>query len=173
MQCLTDICLCESCNSLRCHPESPALTPVADKTDEWTVDCHWMSHCVNGRAVIIRRGFHTDGASIPRLAWRVIGHPFSKDILPHALAHDALYASEAMTRRECDDWFAESMRISGVSAIKRRAIWSAVRLFGWSVWRSHDTRAVFDARRSVRLIGGEEHDALTRVHDVRFMTQPF
>ena len=92
MQCLTDRCLCECCNALTVHPSLPALTPIADKGDEWDVDCHWMSHCANGRAVVIRRGFHTDGASIPRLAWRVIGHPFAKDILPHALAHDALYA---------------------------------------------------------------------------------
>ena len=173
MQCLTDRCLCECCNALTVHPSLPALTPIADKGDEWDVDCHWMSHCANGRAVVIRRGFHTDGASIPRLAWRVIGHPFSKDILPHALAHDALYASEAMTRRECDDWFAESMRISGVSAVKRNAIWSAVRMFGGWVWRRHDVRGVFAARQSVRLIGEEEHDALFRVKDVRFMAQPF
>lgn len=173
MQCMTDKCMCDGCNALTVYPAMPCLSPLPRNDECWHTDCHWMSHLVNGRAVVIRRGFETDLASVPRIAWRVIGHPLSKVTLAHGLAHDALYASEAMTRHECDDWFLESMRISGVPWFKRNAMWSAVRTFGGLVWARHDRRSVDDANGFVRVVDAVEHDYLMRVHDVRFMSQPF
>jgi len=173
MTCMSDKCLCEKCNALTVYPAMPCLSPLPRNDDCWHTDCHWMSHIVNGHAVVIRRGFETDLASFPRLTWRVIGHPLSKDTLAQGLAHDALYAAEALERKACDDWFLESMRISGIGWAKRNAIWSAVRIGGGFVWARHDRKTVDCSKGYVRLIDAVEHDYLMRVHDVRFMSQPF
>ena len=148
-----DNCACHSCSHVAVYPELPSLTPVPDMTDNWTVDCHWRSQLVKGRAVLIDRGFATDGASIPRIAWRLIGHPWSKDLLPHALAHDALYAGELLDRKACDRWFLDSMTLAGVGLVKRNAIYAAVRVGGGCVWSKHTAEGVAAARRDARLAG--------------------
>ena len=156
------LCACGNCAHVATYPELPSLTPVPDTSANWTVDCHWRSQLVKGRAVLIERGFATDGASIPSWAWRVIGHPWSKDLLPHALAHDALYAGELLTREECDQWFLDSMALAGVSWVKRYAIYEAVRLGGGNVWRKHTAEGIAAARRDAQLviIGQAESAAL-------------
>lgn len=141
------------------YPEFPDLKPIDDSSDNWVVEKCWVSQLVGNKAVVIRKGFETDGASIPRVAWRVIGHPFKKDVLRHALGHDALYAAELMTRSECDMWFLESMKKDGVSWWKRNAIWSAVRIGGAFVWGKHVKAEVDEARKLCKLIDAEEHAA--------------
>jgi hypothetical protein len=78
-------------------------------------------------------GFHTDGASIPRAFWSILG--------PHgayfgaAIIHDYLYtqAGEArylLDRKEADVIFREAMFNAGVGA-HRNIMYAAVRMFGW------------------------------------------
>lgn len=162
-------CCCPGCNVLSFYPALPSLTPKQDVSDNWTVDCHWVSQLVNGRAVVIHRGMATDGASVPRSCWRIIGHPFSKDILPHALAHDGLYAAELMTRAECDKWFLDSMTLAGIGYIKRTAIYAAVRMFGGWVWSRHNTKGVEAARNDVQLLNVTEYQHMAELRDIRFL----
>lgn len=151
-------CLCPTCTLLTMEPCLPALTPIPDTSENWEVDCHWMSPLVNERAMLIKRLFVTDGASIPRFAWHIVGHPFSKNLLPHCLGHDALYAGELMPRKECDDWMFDSMAIAlhhfplGVSVRVRNEMWAAVRAGGWYVWNRHTTATVEAAKKQVRLL---------------------
>ena len=42
-------------------------------------------------------GFVTDGASIPRLLWRVLGHPFEADIIGAAVRHSRRFPSTALS----------------------------------------------------------------------------
>ncbi len=50
-----------------------------------------MSICNEfGWRVDVPRGFVTDGASIPRLLWPLIGHPLSGEFLQAAIVHDLL-----------------------------------------------------------------------------------
>lgn len=160
-------CLCALCTKVVTAPNLPALFPCPDKTENWSLDCNWLSPLVNGKAVYIKRGFITDGASIPRIAWRVIGHPFSKDLLPHALPHDGLYAAELFpTHAECDAWMQASMALAAdnyplsVSWLKRNAVWSAVRTCGGLVWRKHTAQTVYKARQYCKLVGPEEYAQL-------------
>lgn len=154
------VCQCARCDALTVAPVMPALRLLPDGRDLWTVDCHWMSGLVGGRAVLIRRGFETDGASVPRLFWRMIGHPFMGDLLPHALPHDGLYAAELMSRADCDAWFLESMAAGGLNVARRNAIWAAVRVGGGAVWAGHDRKSVEHAAARCRLVGEEEWHAL-------------
>ena len=164
----TPKCACPCCTFLTAHPELPSLTPISDKTDEWLVDCNWVSQLVDGKAVVIRRGVRTDGASIPRAAWRVVDHPWAKWLLPHALPHDGLYAAELFPRDECDKWFADSMALSGGHPIKRRLIYAAVRVCGWLVWRRHTKDGVVEARKNISVICSEDYFMLRNAQDITF-----
>lgn len=128
------------------YPDLPKLDPHSLKDETWVVAEPWFSQLTEGKAVLVRRGFVTDGASIPRAFWRLIGHPMMKWLLPHALPHDALYAAELMSRKECDGFLLMSMKLAGVPWWKRNAIWSAVRIGGGAVWRRHTEKSVKEAR---------------------------
>lgn len=159
-------CICPQCACVVSWPDLPALLPLPDASDNWRVDCAYLSPLVNGVAVLVKRGLTTDGASVPRLAWRVIGHPFAKDLLPHALIHDALYASELLPRGEADDWFLASMASAreryalGVGWARRNAVWSAVRAAGGLVWSRHTPASVAAARALVRVLTPDEYGAV-------------
>ena len=99
----------------------------------------------------VRHGFRTDGASIPRLLWRVFGSPYDPDIFAAAIAHDALYRGEVLPRKDADVAFLKMMARSGVPVKKRRLIYRGVRWFGWITWLSHTPSSVAEARRYIRM----------------------
>jgi hypothetical protein len=91
------------------------------------------------------KGFITDGASIPRFFWRVIGGPFGR-YRTAAVPHDAAYRGELivthlgrpiprLARCTADEWFLDIMRYEGIAPWKRRVMWWAVRHFGGRSWK--------------------------------------
>lgn len=153
--------------ALRIWPEMPDLKPP-DLTEvwdnpaaEWTVRVPWLGPPLDGSATLLLPGFRTDGGSIPRAAWRVVGHPFQLPCLAYFLCHDADYAAELRPRRECDDRLLAGMRLDGhVPADKRFAIHRAVRRFGLRPWARHTAAGVAAARRLCRAVFEEEWIAL-------------
>ena len=105
----------------------------------------------NSVALTARRGFRFDGASIPRFFWRLFGHPYQMPLLPCALAHDALYATQLLPRADCDNAFLYLMRHSEIGLLKRYAVWLGVRLFGWLVWQRRSEKRIHGARIFCRL----------------------
>lgn len=85
--------------------------------------------------ITVPRFFTTDGASIPRIFWNVIG-PFG-DYFHAAVIHDFLYTrfNTEFTREESDFIFLEAMHAVGVPWYRRHTIHAAVRLFGWKSFR--------------------------------------
>lgn len=132
-------------------PQSPLLKPITN--DKWLVEEHFM--CAHKKYVVnITKGFESDGASIPNtplIRW-LIGHPFSLPLLPCALVHDALYAGELMKQKEADWFFLELMQKAGIGWAKRNAVYSAVRLAGWAVWRKHTKESIAHARKHCSLV---------------------
>ena len=83
--------------------------------------------------VTVPKGFRTDFASIPRVLLSVIGRPTGKLSEP-AVLHDFLYSGKCdswVSRRLADKIFEEAMKENGVSWIKRKVVWSGVRIGGW------------------------------------------
>lgn len=80
-------------------------------------------------AVIVPTGFITDLASVPRipLAWLIAGGIGDRA----AVIHDYLYAETKVRRGTADAVFLEALLDTGVSAWRARAMWAAVRAFGW------------------------------------------
>ena len=134
-------------------PEKPAVRPLEGLDYELaqefsfraTVDRVWDV------VVHLKPGFRTDGASIPRLLWRVFGSPYDPDIFPSAIGHDGLYRGEIVPRKDADRAFLWMMEKSGVPEKKRRLIYRGVRWFGWITWLGHTEESVREARRYIEL----------------------
>jgi hypothetical protein len=159
-----DLCKCEGCAKLLFYPDLPPLDPprIGSGSEDWLLACHWCGPLIDGRATLIRRGFLTDGASIPRPAWPVVGHPFQVPLLAYALPHDGDYAAELHSREECDRRFLCGMAES-MGWAKRNTVWSAVRGGGWVPWGRHTKESIAFARKFCRDIGEEEYYALRKL----------
>lgn len=89
------------------------------------------------RNIKVPAGFKTDYASIPRAFQlfipKVARHRYA------AVVHDWLYNRESpyvnMTRKEADDIFLEAMADLQVSPWMRWTMYSAVRAFGWALFK--------------------------------------
>ena len=114
----------------------------------WTLRESFHARTTAG-LVLVMAGFRFDGCSIPRLLWRVVGHPLQGDALPAGVIHDALYASKRVTRETADRVFHELLRRYGVNPVKAGAMFGAVRVFGCLPWMRRRGDACRDARRMV------------------------
>ncbi|WOB06485.1 DUF1353 domain-containing protein [Piscinibacter gummiphilus] len=83
-----------------------------------------------GRRWVVPELFTTDGASIPRFLWSLIGSPFTGKYRLPAVAHDAAYQVVGQPKADADRMFHEAMLEQGVGRVKAWAMYSAVRLFG-------------------------------------------
>ena len=110
------------------------------------------SRCVYSRCIIVKRGFVTDGASIPKWLWWLVGSPFTGNYTNAAIIHDALYASEAVNKSFADTMFLKIMEMDGVGWFRRNAMYLAVDMFGHHVWDTHTADSVKEANNFVEVI---------------------
>lgn len=83
---------------------------------------------LSGYLVTVPKGFLTDFASVPKCLWSIC--PPRGKYTQAAVLHDYLYQTGA-GRNYADEWFLIFMEELGVSWWRRRAMWAAVRVFGW------------------------------------------
>lgn len=81
-------------------------------------------------------GFKTDFASVPRIFWWLF--PPTGEYKEAAVIHDYLYVTQPCTRAEADKVLLEAMKDLRVGTIKRRLIYSAVRLGGGIPWKKRN-----------------------------------
>ena len=86
---------------------------------------------------IAEEGFICDGASIPRVLWSILGSPLSGLYRNPAVLHDKWYREGKYSRRKCDRLFLEAMKVAGVGLIKRRVIYSGVRVGAWVAYNNY------------------------------------
>lgn len=87
---------------------------------------------------VVPKGYHTDGASIPRWIRWLIG-PFEAHTSA-AVAHDWLYDGHITDRATADLIFLEAMRLCGVHTWKRVLMYAAVRVGGGRGWITEHRR---------------------------------
>lgn len=86
--------------------------------------------------------FQFDGASIPPLAWQIIGSPFHPRFMTAAVFHDWLYHTHQIDREASDELFYELLIASGVRKTKAVLMKGAVESFGGWYWdNDKDDRA--------------------------------
>lgn len=112
-------------------------TRTLEGGEQWQVTKTFYHEIGNFR-IIVPQSFVFDFASIPRIAWTIIGSPATGKHRIPALIHDWLYASEMFERSICDEVFYMLLRQYGVSWLKSKAMYYAVRLGGSFVWAKHD-----------------------------------
>ncbi len=112
------------------YSKKVTLTFNGRKLVELAEDLHIKSSEGN---FVIKKGFKTDLASIPKFMWWFIA-PTDWGILCPAILHDILYATKEYSRKQSDMLFKEKMGDFGLGIIKRNLAYLAVRLFGWVAW---------------------------------------
>ena len=101
-------------------------------------------------------GVPTDGASIPRFLWPIVGPPLrdARTARP-AVLHDLLYYlsnAVALSRRDADIIFARGLLANDVPLIKVVIYYAGVRLGGWRGWRFHQREIAFQREMSQYLL---------------------
>jgi len=84
-------------------------------------------------------GFVTDGASIPKVLWSVIGSPMTGKYVPVAVLHDYLYSKKCVydvSFKKANLIFYAGMLKVGVNRFKAFLMYKAVCLFGKSHFKS-------------------------------------
>ena len=100
--------------------------------------------------IVVPKGFESDGCSLPRFFWRMIGHPFDMRYLREAILHDWLYRYQPCDRRTADKIFREAMAGS-VCPGRRRMIYWGLRIGGWPAWNRHRKRLKLAEASTVEL----------------------
>lgn len=75
-------------------------------------------------------GFVSDGASIPPLAWPLVGHPYAGSLIGPAFWHDWDIAQRADPPRVVHARFYRALRANGVGRFRAGVFWLACVLFG-------------------------------------------
>lgn len=100
---------------------------------------HYFRYISSLGTITVPTGFHTDGASVPRMFWPIFD-PFSGDYFHAALIHDYLYSKCSNGHFDCnrataDRIFKEAMFNRGVGWLTRETIYRAVRIGGGRSWK--------------------------------------
>ena len=91
---------------------------------------------------LIPRHFKSDGASVPKIFWRVVFANTSQEAAAAGVCHDFIYRTQPnnWTRKEADGMFLSFLIENGASWFSANAAYFAVRLFGWIPWRKSKQR---------------------------------
>lgn len=100
--------------------------------------------------IVVKPGLTTDGATVPEWA-RWLVSPFTGRHRLASILHDALYASELVSRKTADRLYLQAMEELRVPDGKRWVMYSAVRLRGHTVWAQHTRASIAEARKYVTL----------------------
>lgn len=83
-----------------------------------------------GREWWVRAGFVTDGASIPRALWALVGAPFNGLYRVAALFHDAAYADPGIPKEQADLMLRDFALWLGCPHALAEVIYAGVRIGG-------------------------------------------
>ncbi len=96
--------------------------------------CLDIEFSVDSEKFIIPKGFETNLASIPKIAWPILAPAHSSLIRP-AIIHDWFYRKTCVfTRKQVDLIFFHMMLNDGISVLRANIMYYAVRLFGWGFY---------------------------------------
>ena len=123
-------------NSKPLNLPSPHIEFISDREalllDDYSIDTSI------GR-ITIKRGFVSDGASIPFMFWSLLQEqPFSGKLLPSALVHDILYRTHYVSYHQVNLIFNELAKMNNVPRIKCFLMLQTLNAFGWIAYRNEN-----------------------------------
>jgi len=140
-------------------PDQPDIIPMDDKSHyllRGDYSYIWRYNKSTFKITVVN-GFYYDGTSVPRLLWSLIDIYPDGIHRPASLIHDYIYKHKGIlknniqtrfgnsrwepeernwNRRDADRLFCRMLRELGVSKVKRRMMYIAVRMFGYFWWVS-------------------------------------
>ena len=92
-----------------------------------------------GRNFLIPRGFESDGASVPRIFWRIVFPNTDSHAVTAGICHDFIYRTQPKdwTRQEADTLFLALLIEFGVTPTSAMLAYRGVRIGGWLPWQSN------------------------------------
>lgn len=93
--------------------------------ESWELVDDFVVNLKSGQTVFVPAGFQFDFASIPRIAWTIVGSPATGKHRYGAIAHD--WAVYMIDWDEAAEIFLEVMEASGTNWFKRMTMYWAVR----------------------------------------------
>jgi hypothetical protein len=95
-------------------------------------ECYRLNHTFT-----VPTGFISDGASIPRILWTLVGHPFDRRWRKESVLHDWFYRTtdHGVSRKMADKIFYDSLRDGGLRRTKAWLMYLGVRAGGWVAWK--------------------------------------
>lgn len=106
----------------------------------------------SGHTWIAPRGLRSDGASIPRILWPVIGPPIGGPYFDAALQHDARYRLGDCSKAQADLILWDAARCGGTSPHDAFLIAQAVSQFGGAAWAENGRRRAACGTDRARLL---------------------
>lgn len=88
----------------------------------------WLNKEGETRQLTIPKGYMTDGASIPRAVWTLIGSPYEPEFITAAIVHDKM-CDMGWEVEEMSELFFLLLRDSGVDKVKSELMESAVTIY--------------------------------------------
>jgi len=112
----------------------PDITPLSERRFRLEED---VSYLIKDHMWHIRAGYIYDGASIPRVAWSIIGLYPGGIMEEPSLVHDSMYRRKGdgvYARADADRCFFEMMLEYGVPRVRAGIAYAAVVCFGRRHW---------------------------------------
>jgi len=97
-----------------------------------TIDEIWFTYL--GERYCVPAGYLSDGASVPRLLWRLLSPCIDPVTLVPSIVHDYLYEWRLGTRYDADLFYATALDQNGYPLWKCLLTYIGLRLFGGSHW---------------------------------------
>jgi hypothetical protein len=93
----------------------------------------------NGKLWVVPTGFVTDGASIPRIFWTLVGAPYEGAYREAAVVHDFLCDTKSQPYQDVHRLFYYATRAAGVSDFHAKILYAGVLIGGpkWAGGRSN------------------------------------
>lgn len=105
-----------------------------------------------GKEIIIPKFFQYDGASIPLVAWQIIGSPYNPQFMKAAVVHDWLFYIHLFDRRNTNLFFYELLLNAGVGKFKARIMHKSVDYFGYWRWNNDQLDLAYMIKLKQRII---------------------
>lgn len=125
------------------HPKTRAVPGInrrllAENYQQIFPNIQWDGRTFIVRVVIYAYDkFTWDGMSIPKMAQRYAGNPFTPKHELAGMVHDWLYFTGVYPRPVADLVMLRILELDGEFKFRRWAMYQAVSKFGWAAWDKH------------------------------------
>ncbi len=129
----------------------PVTRPDANKLEEAyevAADLSWKK---GSKTLRVPKFFQYDGASVPAIAWQLIGTPFNPRFMLASLFHDWLYHTHLVKQPVADRFFYELLIANGVGKAKAWLMRSAVEAAGSAYWDNDPDDVAYLRRLAKRI----------------------